>query len=214
MAKLTKTEGGCLITEKYAQEICEHMDNAAIHAPIPAIPVAATTAPVPDNEIDTAIRTAQVGTSDLYARADHNHAIVRQTAPASPVLTFSGSNGSAMSSQLVLGIPRTTEEWVAYHFRAIVRIEAGSGWNIIRVPSLAGFQLPIIIPINSYMPNSTQVQNDDTGNGNGFGASPRGPHMDLAFHEWSKSRSMYYEYFRVDNAHTRYPEFVALYVRA
>lgn len=79
MSKLEKTDiDGCLISEQFATEICKHMDDNDIHA---APPSAATSIPIADNETDADIRTGQLGTSDDYARADHNHPIRRQSNP-------------------------------------------------------------------------------------------------------------------------------------
>lgn len=87
-------------------------------------------------------RSANIGTSTLYARSDHQHPIVRIPNPGDPVLTYTG-NGTM---DLVQFLDReSTEEWYAWKVRARIRnIPAGLSWEIIRVPSIAGFQQPMI----------------------------------------------------------------------
>ena len=175
MAGLVKTDAeGCLISEAFAKEACEHFDDENIHQPRrtrdeinalvihpapPIVPAAANAAPVADNETDTAIRTGRVGTSSDYAREDHNHPIRRQGNPGDPVFTHVLSNGSSVTSELIVA-RRSTEEWYEYVYRVNHRHGSDNGWNRIIVPSIAGFQRPQITVEGTYR-YSGQWQDDE-----------------------------------------------------
>lgn len=213
MADLEKTEGGCLIKEEFAKEICEHIDNGDVHLSkddivglIPAPINPATSVPLADNEADTAIRSGQVGNSDDYARADHNHPIRRQDNPGDPTLTFTGTGD--MTQVLILD-RESDEESYAYKFRCRVVTIAGTGWDFITVPAIAGFQQPEIYGIGTYRQSSTSPQDDD----GVFGAAPRGPYMGKEAHEWSSTRRVYLSFFRRDNGFITYVEFWVRYTR-
>lgn len=218
MTKVVKTDDpGCLVKEEFVRETCEHMDNGDIHltqaeiqALIPAAVLPATTAPIPDNEVDTAIRTGQVGTSTLYARADHNHPIRRQANPGDPVITVSGGT---LNQSIILD-RFSDEESYSYRFRVLVSQTAGTGWAFITIPTKAGFQQPMFSEVNGYRSQSIAPQDDDTGNSNGFGASPRGPYMGENPVHWSSTNRLYLPYFRRDNAFVTYVGFVVTYVRS
>ena len=211
---------GCLIEEATLTTICEHLDDTAIHQPqlTPAQVLAivgphvdpATTIPIADNEVDTAIRTGQVGTSTLYARADHNHPIRRQANPGDPVVTVTG----ATLNQSVILDRFSDEESYSYRFRVLVSQAAGIGWGFIAVPTKAGFQQPKFSEVNGYRSQSVAPQDDDTGNGNGFGASPRGPYMGENPTHWSSTNRLYLPHYRRDNAFVTYVGFIVTYVRS
>lgn len=160
----------------------------------------ATTLPIPDNEVDTAIRTGQVGTSLDYARADHNHPIRRQVHPTWPGVTASGS--ATLLQDIVLD-RRSTEEWVEFEIRTQVSVAAGNNWPIISIPALAGYQQPIITVTNTYR-NQTSTYQLDTQQGNTTiddGAAPVGPYMGIEWSHWSSTRNLYGP-FRRENAIT------------
>lgn len=109
----------------------------------------ATTIPIADNETDTAIRTGLAGISLFAARADHNHPIRRQVAVPNPQPVHLLSNGSTVTSEAFLTL-RSDEERLVFSYRVNHLLQAGNGWNSMLVPSLAGFQRPIIIPMGTY----------------------------------------------------------------
>lgn len=185
------------------------LDEADVQA---LIPQPATALPIPDNEVDTAIRTGIVGTSTDYARADHNHPIRRQANPGDPVLTYTGVG----NMDLVQFLDRwSDEESYSWGVRARVRdITAGAGWSYITVPTIAGFQQPQITAIGSYRTGSTTPQDDEPGGQGGDGAAPRGPYMGKEWHHWSSTRRIYQGFYRRDNAIPLvYVEFKLKYVR-
>ena len=140
-------------------------------------PKASTVLPVADNEVDTAIRTGIVGTSADFARADHNHPIRRQVAPADPVLTYSGAG--TMPQSIVTG-RWTDEESVTYAYRSRVDATATTGWNIVTHPNLVGFQRPQITVEGTY--RST---------GNPQATMPRAPYMGNEANHWSSTQRVY-----------------------
>lgn len=164
----------------------------------PVLP--ATVAPIPDNEVDTAIRTGLVGTSVEYARADHNHPIRRQ-AVVSPALTPGGTGVSGTLIQSIITDRWSTEETVGVEWRAYIEQPAGVGWFWLTVPALAGFQQPQIT-VGTYRNQSTAVHQDD-GDGNG-GASPQGPFMGAEAAHWSSTRRVYMGFYRKDQAYRMY----------
>lgn len=202
--------------DKFIQECCqptwttggEGLDEEAVQA---LLPVACDVLPVPDNELDTAIRTGQAGTSDEYARCDHNHPIRRQANPGDPVLTVSGSMVELQS--LILD-RWSTEESYEYEFRIRFRQVAGNDWGWINVPAIAGFQQPQILSVGNYRNPSTVIQEDEPGGNGGDGASPRGPFMGQELHHWSSTRRVYSGYFRRDNDITSsFAKFIVRYIR-
>jgi hypothetical protein len=200
-------DAGCLIREDFAQEICDHIDNAAIHQPAPPVPDPSNAAPVADNEADTAIRAGQAGTSSDYARADHNHPIRRQANPGDPTITLTGAGGTL--TQAIVLDRWSEEEHYAYRFRCRLDIDAGTGWIYLTVPAIAGFQQPDISGVGSYRFTSNAPQDDDSVNG----AAPRGPFMGAEAHHWSSTNRIYHAYFRRDNAYSTFIEFTVNYRR-
>lgn len=189
------------------ERVCKHVADTSIHQPA-AMP--ATTIPIPDNEADAAIRTGQVGTSALYARADHNHPIRRQASPGDPVITASGT--MQLQQNLILD-RRSTEESYEFAFRTLALQPTGNGWGWLNIPFIAGYQRPRITGVGSYRPNTSAIQADDViGNGR-EGASPRGPFMGGEVHHWSSTQRIYGGYFRRDNDFRAYIEYVVEYIR-
>lgn len=180
----------------------------AVFAPAgEAAPIAATVLPVADNEADAAIRTGQVGTSLDYARADHNHPIVRQSNPGDPTIT---EGGNITITQALILDRWSTEETFSYRFRVRISQPAGNGWGWLNVPTIAGFQQPKIGAIGTYRNPSTEIQNDD----GTFGAAPRGPYMGAEAHHWSSTNRVYSGFFRRDDAITSsFFEFTVDYLR-
>ena len=156
------------------------------------VPLASTIIPVPDNEVDTAIRTGQIGTSSEFALADHNHPIRRQENPGDPVVTMGGNFVELQSLILDRG---SDEESYWWRFRVRVSQVAGTGWGWVQFPTIAGFQQPVFMEVGGYMNPSVAVQDDD----GAFGASPRGPFMGYPIHHWSSTNRLYGGYFRRDN---------------
>ena len=172
------------------------------------LPVASDDIPIPDNELDTAIRTGTAGVSTEFARADHNHPIRVQANPGDIVPTVAGT----MS---LVGGPLYLDRWAEeesyeWEIRQRVTLPAGTGWGYLVLPALPGWSQPKITPIGMYRINSTAVQDDD----GTFGASPRGPEMDAsALFHWSSTRRLYYRLLRRDNPVDGYAIFRAQYVR-
>ena len=174
------------------------------------VPLAAVDLPVPDNEEDTSIRTGLVGVSDDYARADHNHPIRRQANPGDPALVFTGSG--SLDATLILDRWSTEEEYT-YEWRLLISQVAGNGWDIISVPSIAGFQRPHITDVSTYRSQSFAVQIDDATGTGGPGATPRGPYMGVEAMHWSSTQRIYAGIYRRDVASRMYIQFQARYIR-
>lgn len=189
----------------------EGLDEEAILALVGDHAEPATIIPVADNEVDAAIRTGQIGTSTLYARADHNHPIIRQSNPGDPIITVGGN----FELQINAILDRwSDEESYSYAFRTLVNQPAGTGWGWINIPNIAGFQRPKITGIGSYRFASTAVQEDNSGGASIDGASPRGPLMAKEVHHWSSTQRLYGAYFRRDNDFRAYIEYVVEYTRS
>lgn len=145
------------------------------------------------------------GTDTTAARCDHVAESARiNPTPLTPELTYSGVG--AMTQSLVLD-RWSGEHYVAYAWRTLIDIPAGTGWGFVTIPNLAGFQRPRIGGIGTYRIGSTAVQDDD----GAFGASPRGPFMGAEAHHWSSTQRIYMGYFRRDNQFRAYVEFWAVY---
>lgn len=171
------------------------------------VPIASTSLPIADNEVDTAIRTGQVWVSDDFARADHNHPIRRQTLPADPTPVAAGSFTELQNIVLDRG---SDEESVWYRYRVRVSQTAWNSWGWIQVPTIAWFQQPIYMELSWYMSTTVVVQEDDWA----FGATPRGQWMGYPIHHWSSSNRLYGGIFRRDNDITSlYVNFVVKYTR-
>lgn len=102
-----------------------------------------------------------------------------------------------------------------YRFRSLVSQDAGTGWGYILIPTIAGFQQPIITVEGTYRLQSTAVQEDGSGNTNNNsteGASPRGPYMGQEAHHWSSTNRIYLGFFRRDNPHRTYVEYRMRYI--
>lgn len=124
-------------------------DNAtASHRRVPLSSLLSNSVPIADNEVDTAIRTGLVGTSLLFARADHNHPIRRQVAPAQPVITVGGT-GFVLVNTFNNGTV-TDEESVTFYLTLQVTQTAVNSWNFFTVPNIAGFQRAEVHPTACY----------------------------------------------------------------
>ena len=185
------------------------LDEAAVQA---LLPVPSESTPIPDNEVDTAIRTGQIGTSLDYARADHNHPIRRQVHPDWPGVTVNGN--LSLTSEIVLD-RRSTEEWVEYEVRTEHAVPAGNNWPIVTYPILAGFQQPILTIVNMYRTQTLSFQEDDQpGNSVVFdGAAPVGPYMGIEASHWSSTRGVYFPFRRENDIARWFLTVSALYVR-
>lgn len=158
------------------------------------------------------IRAGNVGTSLRYAREDHQHPIVRIPNPGDPIVTLTGT--ATLNAQVILD-RESTEEWYAYKIRVhVTNTLAGSNWVYVTIPTIAGFQQPMITGIGNYRNSTSQLQDDDNSGAGGEGASPRGPYMGKEWHEWSSTSRLYFGYFRRDNAlQSNYLEFWVKYIR-
>lgn len=188
--------------EALVQRICD-LENTVRNG--------STIVPIADS-VD-AIRTGEIGISDDYARADHKHPIVRQSNPGDPTLTYVWSTGSSLISETILD-RWSTEEWYAYKFRVHGEYAGGLGWSYITIPSIAGFQQPLIYEIGTYRNQSISVQEDGPQGNGGDGASPRGPYMGKEAHHWSSTNRIYHGYNRRDTTYIMFTEFIVKYIRA
>lgn len=111
-------------------------------------PIFSNVAPIADNEADTAIRTGTPGVAVLAARADHNHPIRRQVAPAQPTITIGGTGFVLVNTSLNATV--TDEESVTFFMTLQVTQTAVNSWNFFTVPNIAGFQRPEVVPTGSY----------------------------------------------------------------
>jgi len=168
--------------------------------------------PIPDNEVDTAIRAGQAGTSAQVSRADHNHPIRRQGNPGDPVLT---AGGNLTLQQSIITDRWSTEETYKYEFRVLTQQAAGTGWGFVTVPNIAGFQRPVITAAGAgYQFSSVPTQIDTPVGAGGVGATPRGPAMNQELKHWSSTQRLYGPYFRRDNEHRAYTSFTVEYIRS
>jgi len=162
-----------------------------------------------DNNISEGVfnRAGNIGTSNNYARCDHQHPIVRLPNPGDPVPIV---QGSFLELQNIILDRGSTEECYWWRFRIRVSQDAGNNWGWIAVPTIAGFQQPVYTETFGYMTSSSSVQDDD----NAFGATARGPTMAYPINHWSSTNRLYGGYFRRDNdINSIYVNFVATYCR-
>jgi len=148
------------------------------------------------------------GTDPDVSRCDHVHECRRiNPAPLEPEITFTGTGEMV---QVIRLDSWSDDKWVEWAWRARVTQDAGTGWGLIVIPSIAGFQRPIITVEGTYRARSTAIQDDD----GAFGAGPRGPYMGQEAHHWSSTQRIYTGYFRRDNDLDMYVDFRAKYVCA
>ena len=186
------------------------LDEEAVVA---LLPVASDATPIPDNELDTAIRTGTAGVSADFARADHNHPIVPQEHPAWPGVTVNAN--VTLDQETILDQNRSTEEWIEYEVRVRVAVDAGNNWPIITVPAIAGYRQPIITVTNTYR-NVTNTYQEDDQQGNTTiddGAAPVGPYMGIEWSHWSSTRGLYGPFRRENDITSWFVGFSAMYVR-
>lgn len=148
---------------------------------------------------------ASAGTSTDYARADHNHPIVRQARPTDPVPAYSG--GGSMTQNIVTDF-WSDEESIEYAWRARV-VTSAAGWDFITIPNLAGFQRPIITIEGTY--RQTGNPNEDNG---ARGAMPDAPYMGQEAAHWSSTQRIYIGQFNdKPTASTMFVMYRAKYIR-
>lgn len=146
----------------------------------PSVPTPATAIPIPDNEVDAALRTGVLGTSNKFARGNHRHPIRRQAMPADPTLTFVGAAGSSMSQSIVLD-RWSDEESVTFATRSLVLSAGGvTGWDYISIPNIAGFQRPQITIEGTYRYSGTPSDQ-----------FPRAQYMGNEANHWSSTQRVY-----------------------
>ena len=211
-----------MVTQAAMDDLCRRIEGAGLTpaqaAAIAAIPVPSNLIPIADDEADAAIRTGIAGTSLDYARADHNHPIRRQGNPGDPVLTLtvSGTAGATLGQVVILD-RESDEESYAYKFRALINHVAGNGWDLLNIPTIAGFQQPEIYAIGTYRSQTLtpQIDNNTPGNLSAVlqGAAPVGPYMGKEAHEWSSTRRIYHGFYRREVAYSSYTEFWVRYTR-
>ena len=198
MVDLVKTDGGFLIKEEFAKEICGHMDDAGIHQPAP---LPATTVPIADNQNDTTLRTGAVGASLSYMREDSIRPIRRQSNPGTPIPVLSGPATETLSQ---LRRFRSDEESVTFTWRMRFVTTTANGWVIYTVPSLAGFQPPLVTCKGVYMQTGDQ---DDTGKQVATMAENGSVWADIG-------RVYYGQFSGKETAETWWPNIEAHYVRS
>lgn len=130
------------------------LDEAAV---IALLPKPCTTIPIADNEVDTAIRTGQIGASEEFARCDHNHPIRRQANPGFPDVTLSGPATENFTQNRRF---RSDEESITFTIRKRFLTTTDNGWVIYNIPNLGGFQVAEISCDGVYYQTGDQ---DDTG---------------------------------------------------
>lgn len=196
-------------------DVCPPVECAAIHGMNPSggsgVPVS-TAIPIPDNEVDTAIRTGTAGTTGEAADAGHNHPIRRQGYPTTPTLALTSSAGSTMTAPALLD-RWSDEEAVGFEWRATVSVQpSNAGWDFITVPSIAGFQVPRIT-VGTYRSTTGTPQADGPSGAGAEGAAPRGPYMGAEATHWSSTQRVYLGYYRRETAFTLYVMIRAEYTR-
>jgi len=155
---------------------------------IPAGVSPATQIPIADNEVDAAIRTGQVGTSLLYARADHNHPIRRQGNPGDMTITLTGP-ATLGSNQVIRRW--STEESYAYGYRANFTTTTDNGWVFITIPNKAGFQRPMIDGLGSYRYSGNYDNQPASPAQGNVGAYPNAPIMDQEINHYLYTQRIY-----------------------
>lgn len=158
--------------ESFCAPICNAQGQAVIPTQAWASLELCDTVPVADNELDTAIRTGSAWVSELAARCDHNHPIVRQANPWDPVITAAWP--------LTIGSQNVIRRWSdeeSYEFgiRVNVTTTTDNWWARLIIPNISGFQRPIISGIGSYR-YSGAYDSDGTGNLNNQSV-PQAPRM-------------------------------------
>lgn len=155
-------------------------------------------------------RRGSAGTLETASKCDHRHPILRiNPTPLRPELTFAGAG--TLENIARIGTDRSTEEWVQFHWRALVGQDAGNGWGYLQVPNIGGFQRPEIDVIGTYRVSGNPQFDETNGNPNG-GAAPAPAYMGQEAHHWSGSQRVYMGFNRRDNAHRTYVEIKARYI--
>lgn len=129
--------------------------------------------------------------------------------PGDPVVTFGGIG--TLNSTVILNRWHEQEAY-EYAYRTLCSQDPGIGWGYLQIPSIAGFQPPIITVEGTYRSASTSVQRDNQGGDGGDGASPRGPFMGQEAHHWSSTQRIYLGYYRRDNAYSIYIDYRMRYI--
>lgn len=155
--------------------------------------------PIADNENDTGLRAGNAGTSGDVSRADHNHPIRRQALFPHPDLTYTLTANST-APQTSNQDRWSDEESVTFLYRVRIDAAAETGWNFITVPTVAGFQQPIISIDGTYR-----------NTGNPQDSMPRAPFMGNEANHWSSTNRVYVGPFNQKTGTGRY--YVALRVQ-
>jgi len=163
----------------------------------PIIPSDST--PIADNNSSANIRTGSSGSSIEYSRSDHKHPIVRQSPPPRPDLTFQGPSESEMVEVRDYDT-WTDEESVTFAYRMRVDVGTTTGWNIIRVASIPGFQVPQITVEGTY-----RIK------GNPSDSVPLAPYMGNEANHYSSTQRIYIGQYKYKTAGARY--YVSVTVR-
>jgi hypothetical protein len=156
----------------------------------------------PDNEDDSSLRIGAAGTSDLYARCDHNHPIKRLENPGYQDFTV---NGSATVFQKINYGFWSDEESVYHRYRLGINVDAGNGWVWWNVPTIPGFQRPILQTLTTYRFSNGNPQQ---GANQLFGNMPDGPYMGSEAAEWTNIPRIYLGPFNHPTAARYYVHFV------
>lgn len=132
--------------------------------------------------------------------------------PGDPALTYLWDTGSSLLSETILDRWSDDKSYY-YKFRIYATYGDGIGWNYFTIPTIAGFQQPIIYEIGTYRPQSNEPQDDNVQGSPNTGASPQGPYMGKEAHHWSSTNRIYHGYYRRDNTYNMYTEFIVKYIK-
>jgi len=193
------------LSEEEVQELIDLQD----HSPHPAIPQPCSTNNVliADNEADGQIRTGLAGTSDLFARCDHNHPIRRQANPGFQDYSINGPGTLVRDIEYFFW---SDEEAVYHMHRLQIEAAAGNGWIWWNVPTIPGFQRPIVNTLTTYRPrngNPQQAANQALGN------MPDGPYMGSEAAIWTNIPRIYLGPFQHPTTALYYVQFVTKNIR-
>ncbi len=97
-------------------------------------------------------RTGSLWTTNtsIYAARNHVHPILAiATPPATPVLVASWP-GLTIVQQILTTVVLTEEESVTFNFRVLCLQTISNGWNILTVPNINGYKIPITTVWGTY----------------------------------------------------------------
>lgn len=140
-----------------------------------------TQLPTPDQD-GAFKRQGWAGDSGLILHHNHSHAIVRLPNPGYQVMTVTGG---VLAAQVDYGFA-SSEETVYHRYRLDITVPAGNGWCWWNVPTIPGFQRPMLASLTTYRTTNINPQSSLTS-----GEQPDGPFMGSEAAEWTNIPRIY-----------------------